>query len=135
MTQDLVTELREHGIQPSTHRVAIAEFVLSTDLHPTADEVWQRVQKRLPVVSRATVYNTLNLFVEKGLLRALFLAEGVVVFDPKFDRHHHFIDETTGRIHDVPWDEIEVRNAESLDGFDTRDYMVVLRGSRLPSRR
>jgi SAM-dependent methyltransferase len=51
------------------------------------------------MVSRATVYNTLNLLVEKGLLKQLTLAEGRVVFDPNMERHHHFIDEVTGTIH------------------------------------
>ncbi|HSN81499.1 MAG TPA: transcriptional repressor, partial [Polyangiales bacterium] len=54
--------LEERGIKPSAQRVAVAEFVLHTDAHPSADEVWSRVRERFPMVSRATVYNTLNLF-------------------------------------------------------------------------
>lgn len=128
MKRDLHERLREHGIQPSSQRVAIADYVLSTDEHPSADEVWARVQKMLPVVSRATVYNTLNLFVEKGLLKQLVLAEGRVVFDPKTDRHHHFIDEVTGEIHDVPWDAVEVAATPRLPGFEITEHQVVLRG-------
>jgi len=120
--------LREHGIQPSSQRVAIADYVLSTDEHPGADEIWAHVKKTLPVVSRATVYNTLNLFVEKGLLKQLVLAEGRVVFDPKTDKHHHFIDEVTGEIHDVPWDAVKVTDTPNLPGFDVTEYQVVLRG-------
>lgn len=126
--RDLHETLRDHGIQPSSQRVAIAEYVLSTDEHPGADEVWARVKKALPVVSRATVYNTLNLFVEKGLLKQLVLAEGRVVFDPKTDRHHHFIDEVTGAIHDVPWDAVKVASAPQLPGYEITEYQVVLRG-------
>jgi len=122
--------LREHGIQPSAQRVAIAEYVLHTDEHPSADLVWKRVQAKLPYVSRATVYNTLNLFVETGLLRALSLADQSVVFDPKTERHHHFIDEETGEIHDVPWEKVQVCNVEALRGFEIHDYQVVMRGVR-----
>ena len=122
--------LREHGIQPSAQRVAIAEYVLHTDEHPSADLVWKRVQEKLPYVSRATVYNTLNLFVETGLLRALSLADQSVVFDPKTERHHHFIDEETGEIHDVPWEKVQVCNVEALRGFEIHDYQVVMRGVR-----
>ncbi len=86
------------------------------------------MQARFPLLSRATVYNTLNLFVEKGLLRELVLAEGRVVFDPKIDRHHHFIDEATGQIHDIPWDAVQVSRVERLDGFDVHEYQVVMRG-------
>ena len=109
--------------------MAIASYVLFTDEHPSADEVWDAVRKTLPVVSRATVYNTLNLFTEKGLLKQLVLAEGKVVFDPKTDRHHHFIDETTGAIHDVPWDAVRVQSrTPELPGYEIREYQVVLRG-------
>jgi Fe2+ or Zn2+ uptake regulation protein len=135
VTPDLVELLRAHGIQPSAQRVAVAEVVLATDAHPSADEVFQAARKRLPVLSRATVYNTLNLFVDKGLLRALTLAEDRVVFDPKVEPHHHFVDEQTGRIHDVPWSALRVSQVDALAGFDVREYQVVLRGRRKPARR
>ena len=134
MKRDIHKRLRDHGIQPSSHRVAIAEYVLYTDEHPGADDVWARVQKALPVVSRATVYNTLNLFVEKGLLKQLVLAEGRVVFDPKTDKHHHFVDDATGEIHDVPWDAVKVTDTPKLPGFEITEYQVVLRGRKRSSR-
>ncbi len=134
MDDELVERLRTHGIQPSAQRVAIARYVLATDEHPSADRVWERVRAELPVVSRATVYNTLNLFVDKGLLRELVLAEGKVVFDPVVERHHHFIDERTGRIHDVPWDALTVSDVDALAGFEVHEYQVVLRGRRAPAR-
>lgn len=133
--RDPVTQLREHGIQPSAQRVAVAEYVLHTNQHPSADQVWRAVQKNFPVISRATVYNTLNLFVEKGILRELHLAEESVVFDPKLETHHHFIDESTGTIHDVPWEKVQVCNVEALEGFEITDYQVVMRGRRRRAKR
>jgi Fe2+ or Zn2+ uptake regulation protein len=112
--------------------MAVAEYVLGTEAHPSAEQVWARVRERFPMISRATVYNTLNLFVEKGLLRPLALAEGRVVFDPNLEPHHHFIDEATGAIHDVPWDAVEVRRVGELRGLDVREYQVVMRGRRKP---
>ncbi|HEU4384768.1 MAG TPA: transcriptional repressor [Anaeromyxobacteraceae bacterium] len=132
---DLGHELRRYGIQPSAQRMAVAEYVLSTDEHPSADQVWARVRADFPMISRATVYNTLNLFVRKGLLRQLTLAEGRVVFDPHLGPHHHFIDDATGAIHDVPWEAVEVRNVENLKGVDVREYQVVMRGRRGRGRR
>ncbi|HEX7155559.1 MAG TPA: Fur family transcriptional regulator [Thermoanaerobaculia bacterium] len=126
--------LREHDIQPSAQRVAVAEYVLHTGEHPSADVVWKRVKERFPWISRATVYNTLNLFVEKGLLRRLQLAEDSVVFDPKLDNHHHFIDEQTGQIHDIAWDKVQVCNIEAMRGYEIHDYMVVMRGVRKTRR-
>jgi Fe2+ or Zn2+ uptake regulation protein len=128
MRRDLIEQLRTHGIQPSAQRVAVAEYVLGAVEHPSADQVWARVRARFPLISRATVYNTLNLFVEKGLVRSLVLAEGRVVFDPKTDRHHHFIDEATGQIYDIPWSAVQVSRIGAIDGFDVREYQVVMRG-------
>ena len=130
MPHDTVTLLRELGVQPSAQRVAVAEYVLHTTDHPSADQVWARVRAALPVCSRATVYNTLNLLVEKGLLRALVLAGGRTVFDPLTTPHHHFIDDATGEIHDVPWESVRVSKVDALEGFDVREYAVVMRGRR-----
>ncbi|MFN0063084.1 MAG: Fur family transcriptional regulator [Myxococcaceae bacterium] len=123
--------LRSAGIQPSVQRLAIADVVLATREHPSADEVFQAAHKRLPVLSRATVYNTLNLFVAKGLLRQLDLAEGRCVYDPVLAPHHHFIDDTSGRIEDIPWSAVRVGEIERLSQYEVREYMVVMRGRKL----
>ena len=99
---EIIALLLRHGIQPSAQRVAVADYVLFTDEHPSADRVFSTVRKTLPALSRTTVYNTLNLFVKEGLLRELVLSEGNVVFDPKLERHHHFVDNVSSRIYDVP---------------------------------
>jgi Fur family iron response transcriptional regulator len=88
------------------------------------------VRETFPWISRATVYSTLNLFAEKGLLRRLSLSEGSVVFDPRTETHHHFIDDQTGEIHDVAWDRVQVCSVETLREYDVRDYQVVMRGTR-----
>lgn len=132
---DSLTRLRDHGVQPSAHRVAIADYVLFTEEHPSADVVWKRVSEKFPYLSRATVYNTLNLFVEKGLLRTLSLSDDSMVFDPIMERHHHFIDRETGTIHDIPWDQVQVRNVHSLTEFEIHDYQVVMHGVRKRARR
>ena len=133
--KDVVAALRAHGIQPSAQRVAVAEYVLATGEHPSADRVWERVRKGFPMLSRATVYNTLNLFVRKGLLRELVLAPGKVVFDPKTGPHHHFIEEGSGRIHDVPWEAVKVSHLDRLRGLAVHEYQVVMRGRALPGQR
>ena len=136
MDRGVIAKLEAHGIQPSAQRVAVAQYVLETDEHPSADEVWARVGKRL-FISRATVYNTLNLLVDKGLLRAFVLGEGRVVFDPNVSPHHHFIDDDSGAIHDVPWDAVRVEKVEALRpaGYHVREYQVVMRGLDYPEER
>ena len=132
MKRDVESILRKHEIQPTVQRVTVAGYVLFTDEHPSAEQVFARVKQLVPVLSRATVYNTLNLLVEKGLLRELVLSEGNVVFDPNVDKRHHLIDEDSGRIHDVPWEALKVANVDGLTDFEVRDYQVVLRGRPRP---
>lgn len=131
MILDLVQRLKAAGIQPSAQRLAVAGYVLGTEDHPSADQVLEHVQAMVPMLSRATVYNTLNLFVKKGLLRQLVLSEGRVVFDPQLEAHHHFIDDDTGIIDDVPWQAVKVGDVGALKGYEVREYMVVLRGRKL----
>jgi Fur family iron response transcriptional regulator len=127
---DLIERLERAGIRPSAQRVAIAGYVLDTEDHPTADAVWQRVKADFPMVSRATVYNTLQTFREHGLVQQLVLSEGSVVFDPKVEPHHHFVDDQTGAIHDIPWTALRVGKVDELEGIDVREYMVVVRGTK-----
>jgi Fe2+ or Zn2+ uptake regulation protein len=127
---EMLAKLAACGIQPTPQRIAVAQYVLNTADHPTADHVWMNVRGRCPTLSRATVYNTLNLFTEKGLLRAQFLKEGVAVFDPHVAPHHHFIDEETGKVFDIPWDAVKVTGEKTLRGLEVREYQVVLRGRK-----
>jgi Fur family iron response transcriptional regulator len=134
MKRDIAALLREYGIQPSAQRLAVAEYVLNTDEHPSAEVVLHRAKLNLAAISKATVYNTLNLFCKKGLLRQLTLAEGNVVFDCNVERHHHFIDEHTGAIYDVPWSAVRVAQVDRLSGYDVKEYTVVMRGRKKASK-
>lgn len=128
MKDDVFKILSDNGIQPSAQRIAVAQYVLSTEEHPSAEQVFATVSANFPMISRATIYNTLNLFVEKGLLREMHIAPGKVVFDPNLSRHHHFIDEDSGAISDIDWHQLEVSNLGSLKAYEINDYQVILRG-------
>jgi len=108
----------------------VVEYVLKCNTHPSADEVLSYARKKCPTVSRATVYNTLNLLVEKGLLGMQTIKEGAVVFDPNLEKHHHFVDTDTGDIYDIPWNQLEVKGKERLKNFEILEFQVILRGRR-----
>ena len=127
---DIIELLRQSGIQPTPQRIAVAEFILGSKTHPSADEIFAMVRPTCPTVSRATVYNTLNLLVEKGLIRQQVLREGTIIFDSHVAAHHHFVDEETGEIYDVPWEAVQVSGAENLVGFEVHEFQVVMRGRR-----
>jgi Fur family transcriptional regulator, iron response regulator len=127
---DTISILRNLGVQPTPQRIAVIDCVLHNHSHPTAEQLLKAARQQCPTVSRATVYNTLNLLVAKGLIRTQLLREGVVVFDPNLERHHHFIDEETGEIHDIPWEYLGVSGGSNLKDFHIRDYQVILRGRK-----
>ena len=128
--EEAARRLREYDILPTQQRLQIAQLLLVRDQHLSADQVLELVNETGNRVSKATVYNTLNLLAEKGLLVPRTLREGRTVFDPNLERHHHLIDTGTGEIHDVPWDAIEVSNVAGLEGLDVREYQVVMRGRK-----
>lgn len=125
----IIERLRAHDVQPSAQRVAIASYVLVTTDHPSADQVLERAQAALPTLSRATVYATLSLFVDKGLLRRIQLEPGRVIYDPHVAHHHHFIDER-GEVLDLPADALSVVGVDALEGLEVEQVEVVLRGRR-----
>lgn len=127
---DAISILRQCDIQPTPQRIAVVECILSSRSHPTADDILASARKKCPTVSRATVYNTLNLLVEKRLIRMQTIREGAVVFDPNTHKHHHFIDDETGQIYDIPWDQLEVKGKDKLKDFEISEFQVILRGTR-----
>jgi Fe2+ or Zn2+ uptake regulation protein len=122
--------LRQCDIQPTPQRIAVVEYILNSKTHPSADDVLSYARKKCPTVSRATVYNTLNLLVEKGLLAMQTIKEGAIVFDPNVEEHHHFIDNDTGEIYDIPWDQLLVKGKEKLKDFEITEFQVIMRGRR-----
>ncbi|MGH8120637.1 MAG: Fur family transcriptional regulator [Gammaproteobacteria bacterium] len=90
-----------HKIRPTSQRVEIARVLLCEPQHLSADQVLSRVNAQRPLVSKATVYNTLNLFAERGLIRQVIIDSGKVFYDSNTDNHHHLYNEDTGMLQDI----------------------------------
>ena len=128
--KDAISILRQCDIQPTPQRIAVVECVLKSKSHPSADDVLSFARKKCPTVSRATVYNTLNLLVKRGLVQMQTIKEGAIIFDPNIEKHHHFIDNDTGDIYDIPWDQLEVKGKDKLRDFEILEFQVILRGRK-----
>ena len=98
---EIAEQLRDHGVSPTTQRVQIAELVLLEPSHFTADQVFEKVSLSGGGVSRATVYNTLSLFLEKGLLSEVIVDPGKLFYDSTTEPHHHIYDIETGELIDI----------------------------------
>lgn len=121
--------LQRHGVKPTPQRVVILDYLVNTPSHPTADEVLEAVQNKLPVaLSRATVYNTLNTLVDAGVIRAISTEPGRTRYDANLHEHHHFVDTETGRIFDIPWEQVN-QLCESLgQDYQIQDYQITFFG-------
>jgi Fe2+ or Zn2+ uptake regulation protein len=92
-----------HGLRCTQQRRAIYEALVSTDSHPTAEELHQMIDGG-GGLSLATVYNTLEAFCQAGLCQKLAAANGSCRYDGDISDHLHVKDAQTGRIRDVPED-------------------------------
>jgi Fur family transcriptional regulator, iron response regulator len=106
--------LRSHGISPTHQRIEIGFALFDNPQHPSADEILAMVNARNTETSKATVYNTLKLFVEKGLAREVIVDPNKVFYDPNTSAHHHFYDVATGELTDIPADGVSVEGLPPL---------------------
>ncbi len=98
---NIVDLLRGHGINPTHQRIEIAYALFSRQEHLSADQIMAAVNAKHSETSKATVYNTLNLFVEKKLVREVIVNASKVFYDPNTYPHHHYYDVVTGHLTDI----------------------------------
>lgn len=116
--------LTVHGITPTIQRMEIASVMLGCSQHLSAEQLLSLVNQGQVVVSKATVYNTLGLFAQKGLVREVIVDPTKVFYDSNTSRHHHFYDTNTGTLTDINEDQISIGRLPTLpegtviDGID-----------------
>lgn len=107
--------LVEHGIQPTQQRLDIGEILFARPQHMSAEQVLKLVnQDGRGAVSKATVYNTLGLFAERGLVREVIVDPSKVFYDSNTSDHHHFYNVDTGALTDVDADQVAVARLPTL---------------------
>ena len=99
---DIVQLLATRGVFPTPQRVEVALVILSKPQHLSADQVIAGIRAGGSRVSKATVYNTLNLFCERGLLRTVEVDPTRQYYDSTIEAHHHFYNVDTGELTDIP---------------------------------
>lgn len=120
--------LKEHGINPTQQRLEIAHILFARDQHMSAEQVLKLANAGQSVVSKATVYNTLGLFAEKGLLREVIVDPSKVFYDSNTRPHQHFYNTDTGEILDIPHDTVKLDNLPELpDGTQMTGVDIVIR--------
>lgn len=123
-------EIRErlvtHGIQPTSQRLVIAQAIFQGCAHYSAEEVFALVNRDSAQVSKATVYNTLGLFAERGLVREVIADPDRVFYDTNVIPHHHFFETTTGKLTDIPADQVGISNLPEVPAGMTLEGVEVI---------
>ena len=127
--------LLSRGVKPTPQRVVTTQYLLDTDSHPTAEQVLEAVANALPVpLSRATVYNTLNMLVEAGVIQEVYTEPGGPArYDANTERHHHFVDTKHGRIFDIPFEAVPALEKQLGDKYKVLNYTVTFYGESADS--
>ena len=129
MADDLASALRDRGMRVTPQRVVLHRALRELDRHVTADELLESVSDRLPNVSLPTIYATLELLEELGMVRRVQRA-GTTLFDPRTDHHHHLICTSCGSIEDLEsdLDTARLERAAARRGFEHERIEAVVHG-------
>ena len=112
--KDILRKLKQHDIMPTSQRIEVATILLARPQHLSADQIIDKLRVRGSRVSKATVYNTLKLFSEQGLVKELSLDSSRKFYDSTTHPHHHFYHVETGELSDIPESQVSIRGLPPL---------------------
>ena len=125
--ENLSDELIKKEIKPSFQRIKILEYLINQPCHPTVDQIYNGLIKEIPTLSKATVYNTLNLLIKARLVRVVAIEDNETRYDIKISNHGHFKCELCGTIFDFT---VNIDNfmADELSEFKINEKNVYFKG-------
>lgn len=119
--------LQANGVRPSVQRLKIYEFIYTNRIHPTVDLIYSELSPSMPTLSKTTVYNTLKLFVEKGVARSINIEDTETRYDADLSHHGHFKCKGCNALFDVILNEESI-SIKNLEGFKIEDIQVNIKG-------
>jgi Fur family iron response transcriptional regulator len=111
---EILAKFEQFGILPTPQRLEVAEILLHRPQHLSADQIIAKLQELGSTVSKATVYNSLNLFGERGLVKECLVDPERRFYDSTTTPHHHFYNADTGELSDIASDNIEIAGLPPL---------------------
>jgi len=120
----LSDELSKRRIRSSHPRIKVLEYLLAHQSHPTVEQIFTALVDENPILSKSTVYNTLNLFVKAALVRVLTIENNETRYDIMIEKHGHFKCESFGNIFNFKID-IDAFMSDELSEFEIRGKMFI----------
>ena len=125
---DILVQFDCHGILPTPQRLKIAEILLSKPQHLSAEQIIEQLRQSGSTVSKATVYNTLNLFGERGLVKELCVDPERRYYDSSTQAHHHFYNVDTGEFTDIDEHQVSFSELPELpEGTESQGVEVLIK--------
>ncbi|WP_423241360.1 peroxide-responsive transcriptional repressor PerR [Oceanobacillus zhaokaii] len=126
-----IDTLKDSGVRITPQRHAVLEYLLTSMVHPTADEIYKALESKFPNMSVATVYNNLRVLREVGLVRELTYGDASSRFDCNTTEHYHIICNECGKIVDFQYPSLqEVESlAEQVTGFNVSHHRLEIYGT------
>lgn len=116
--------LTSHGLKITPQRIAVLEAVLANDVHPSADIIAEMVRKKNPNIATGTVYNVLECFVEKGIIKKVFTRTDKMRYDGFTDTHHHIYIDDSDKIIDYYDDDLDRLLNEYFSKKNLKDFVI-----------
>ena len=124
----IIARLLDHGVRPTAQRVEIALQVLDRPCHFSAEQLLDSLRRDGHGVSKATVYNTLNLFSRQGLIREIAVNPDRLLYDSTIDPHHHFYNADTGELVDIHPADVRISRLPALPrATETESVEIIIR--------
>ena len=127
----ILKELEDHGILPTPQRLKVAAILLQKPQHLSVEQIIDRLRSRGSSMCKATVYNSLKLFREKGLVKELIVDAERRFYDTTTQHHHHFYNIDTGELSDIADGDIRLCDLPELPegtSIDSVELVIKVRG-------
>ena len=125
---ELKAELEAAGVRATVQRIAILGFMRENPVHPTAEVVYDALSEEFGSLSLTTVYNTLKLLVQHGLISMLTIDDVFRCFDGNVAMHAHFMCNECKKIFDMEMPQEVAEFAKSMDGFKVDEVQLYVKG-------
>ncbi|MBA3580901.1 MAG: transcriptional repressor [Gammaproteobacteria bacterium] len=122
----IINLLNTHNILPTQQRIELGQLLFARAQHLSAEILINQLKTQGSRISRATVYNTLNLFADKGLLNTVPITPSHVLYDTNTAPHYHLYDASTGELTDIACEQIHIDQLPNLPHGLVIDHMDII---------
>ncbi len=121
-------KLKLHDLQSTRARIRIGMILFASAQHLSAGKIFEQLTKQGHEISKATVYNTLNVFAKRGMIHAVDVDPERMFYDSTISPHHHFYNIDTGQLTDIPLEDLSIEEIPRLpDNTEIEDLQVIIK--------